>query len=317
MREDPSECSPLTQRDAFELVGDETRAEILRVLSEAREGGLPPTLSFAELRDRLTVDTGSSQFNYHLDRLTGTFVEDRSQGSAQLVDAFVEGDDGYALRPTGTLLTRLFAATGSPEGRDTAAPAFDTDTACHYCGETLRAQFANRTFRVWCPGCDHQYVYTLVPPGLLAGDPSPETLLDRADAYLRRKYTTFARGTCPMCASGTPTTVVAPEEINWPGADRLTALFRRRCDHCGNLNYALLGTELLTDPGLVAFCRETGLDVTDTRLWALPFALTDRHTTVDREEPWTATLSLTRDGARLDLQVDDDLRIVERARTDR
>jgi DNA-binding transcriptional ArsR family regulator len=315
MRDERSRSDGPPPRETFELLGDETRAEILRVLSEARGGDLPPALSFSELRDRLAVDTRSSQFNYHLDRLCGTFVEDRSDGSGQLVDAFVAEETGYALRPTGTFLTRLVTAASTPADTPAERDAFDTDTDCHYCGTRLRARYANLTFRVWCPGCDHQYVYTLTPPGLVAGDPDPAHLLDRADGYLRRKYTTFARGICPLCANAAPPEIIAPESINWPGAERLRATVRRRCDHCGNLNYALVGTELLTDPGLVSFCRETGLDVTETRLWTLPFALTDRHTTVDADPPWTATLSLRRGGETFELAVDERLTVVERRRS--
>jgi hypothetical protein len=302
-----------TPRETFELVGNETRAETLRVLAAARGGGLPPALSFSELRDRIDVDVGSSQFNYHLSRLVGTLVEDRSEGSGQLVDAFVTDESGYALSPTGTFLTRLLTATGTPEGVSLDRGPLDTDTDCHYCGRTLRARYANRTFRVWCPGCDHQYVYTLTPPGLVAGDPDADALLDRADRYLRHKYTTFADGSCPLCANAAPPEVVAPETVNWPRADRLAALVRRRCDHCGNLNYALVGTELLTDPGVVAACHEAGVDVRNTRLWALPFAVTDRHTTVE-SAPWRATLALPADDATLAVTVDDDLTVLDRSR---
>jgi DNA-binding transcriptional ArsR family regulator len=319
MRTGEGDRDPLTARATFELVGDETRAEILRVLSDARAGGLPPALSFSELRRRIRTETRSSQFNYHLDQLTGTFLEDRSEGSAQLVDAFVDADEGYALRPAGTLLTRVVTAMGAPEsGPDaTRVAPFDADASCHYCGTTLRAGYRNRTFHLQCPACDHLYAYTLVPPGLVGGDPDERAVLDRAATYLRRKYLAFARGTCPLCANGVPPDVVSPETIDWPRADRLEALVRRVCGHCGHTNYAHVGTELLRDGGLVAFCRSHGRRVRERPLWDLSFAVTDRHTTVVSTDPWEAVLAVPAGDAELRLRVDEELTVLERTRATR
>ena len=64
--------APMDQRapaDAFALVGNETRAEILRVLGEEPWAGL----SFSELRSRVDPDLDSGQFNYHLQQLVGQF----------------------------------------------------------------------------------------------------------------------------------------------------------------------------------------------------------------------------------------------------
>lgn len=307
------ESEGVTSREAFDLVGNETRAEILRVLSEERGGELPPSLTFSDLRERVAPDTRSSQFSYHLDRLVGTFVEDRSEGSAQPRDEFVTESVGYALRPSGTFLTRLVTAMGVPDDAPAEVEPFGTDVSCHFCGTDVEASYRNWTFELTCPGCGHLYIYTLTPPGLVADDPDKAELLDRAAAYLRRKYTTFARGSCPLCANGVDPEFVSPADINWPGADRLSTLVRRHCGHCGNLNYALLGTELLRDSRLVAFCRTHGRDVTETPIWELPFAITDEHTDVVSEEPWAATVTVPAGDARLRLRVDSDVTVREYA----
>lgn len=314
MSEDGQDETPPPVREAFDLVGNETRAEVLRVLSEAREGDLPPALSFSELRDRVRTDPRSSRFNYHLQRLVGTFVEQREEGSAQLAAEFVDDETGYALRPEGTFLTRVLTAMSVPEDGGRTAGPFDADLDCHFCGAGVRARYENRTFQLRCPDCDHLFAYTLTPPGLASDDPCPDVLLDRAATYLRGKYTTFARGACPLCAGPVPPEVIDPAEINWPGADRLTALVRRTCRHCGNLNYALVGTELLVDPEVVAFCRERSLDVARGRLWEFPFAITDRHTTVVAEDPWRAELSVPGGDEALAVRVDADLNVVDRER---
>jgi hypothetical protein len=315
MSDDGPTDGPSPAAEALELVGNEIRAEILRVLSDARRGELPPALAFSELRDRIDVQPGSSQFNYHLRRLLGTYVERREAGSAQLADEFVESEEGYALRPGGTLLTRVVTAMGPPDDVDDARTgSFDAELDCHFCGAAVRARYENRVFQLRCPGCDHLYVYTLTPPGVLADAPEPTALLDRAATYLRRKYTTFARGGCPLCANAVAPTIIEPDVVNWPGAERLEAVVRRTCDHCGNTNYALLGTELLHDPALVAFRRRHGRDAVGTRLWELPFAVTDRHTEVVSTDPWEATLTVPAGDASLTLRVDDDLTVRERSR---
>jgi DNA-binding transcriptional ArsR family regulator len=66
---------------AFATLGSETRFAVLRALAEADDA-----VSFSALRDRVGM-ADSGQFNYHLDRLVGHFVE--------------RADDGYRLAPAG------------------------------------------------------------------------------------------------------------------------------------------------------------------------------------------------------------------------
>lgn len=84
--------------DSFDLLADETRLRIVRVLLAAE----PQALRFSELRDRAGVrDTG--RFNYHLGRLRGPFVEKR--------------EDGYVLTPVGRRLAVL-CEESSPAGAE-------------------------------------------------------------------------------------------------------------------------------------------------------------------------------------------------------
>jgi hypothetical protein len=104
--------------DALEVLGDETRAAILRALAEAEE-----PLAFSELRRRADVrDPG--RFNYHLSKLREYFVR--------------EVDGGYALRDAGS---RVVAAAGVAAG-SAAEPDIVDDSAdsepstCPVCRET-------------------------------------------------------------------------------------------------------------------------------------------------------------------------------------
>jgi DNA-binding transcriptional ArsR family regulator len=88
----PSTQESLTAEDAFALIGNETRAEILRVLGQDAHSAF----SFSELRSRLNPDIDSSQFNYHLRQFVGHFVE--------------QTNDGYQVRPRGRTLYRMIRA---------------------------------------------------------------------------------------------------------------------------------------------------------------------------------------------------------------
>jgi hypothetical protein len=307
--DDASADGPLTTEETFALVGDEVRAEILRALSDERGGeGELPSLSFSELRERVDVDVRSSQFNYHLQRLVGRFVENRAEGNAQLVEDVVPpDDDGYALRPEGTTLTRTIRArTGTGEG-SLGPVAVDLD--CYHCGTPVEATYDNATFRLQCPDCEYLYEYDLVPPGVLDGE--AETL-SRVAEYVRHVRLAFARGVCPLCGNSVDTSFDPPEETGYPRPDLREVCVNRSCDHCGHRNYLKVGEALLRDPDLIAFCRERGLDVTTTPIWELEFAVTDRNVVVRSTDPWEVALDLALDGDTLELVVDEDLAVVER-----
>jgi len=107
--------SALSPDDAFAVLGDETRIEILQTLGEA-----DAPLSFSELREHVgTSDSG--QFNYHLNKLKGHFIR--------------KADIGYMLSQAGT---RMVEAVLS--GAVTEAPHVgltEIDASCHYCGAPI------------------------------------------------------------------------------------------------------------------------------------------------------------------------------------
>jgi hypothetical protein len=112
---DRSDTSALPPDEGFEVLGNETRMEILRALGEA--GG---PLQFSELRERVGV-RDSGQFNYHLERVVGQFVR--------------KGEDGYALRQAGRRVVEVILS-----GAVTETPVVEPtriDHPCHYCGSPI------------------------------------------------------------------------------------------------------------------------------------------------------------------------------------
>jgi DNA-binding transcriptional ArsR family regulator len=290
--EDTTEAEGLTAEDAFALVGNELRAEILRVLGEVPHEGL----SFSELRSRVDEDVDSGQFNYHLQKLVGPFVEDT--------------DDGYVLRAPGLSLYR--AIQSGAFNRERSVGPFGAGFDCYFCATPVEASYEDGSFRLTCPGCDHLFASTMLPPSAVEGETAE--LLARVDQYNRHRMLLASRGVCPVCVNPLDLEFVPPEEVWSEGSERLEVFVHRACPHCGRSQYMTVGLALLYHPALISFFYDHGVDLTAVNHWELEFVLSDNHTTVRSRDPWEVELSVTRDGETLELVVDETLNVVETAR---
>lgn len=332
MHEDTRSYGDLTPVDALSLMGEELRAGILWTLAEARGGrGNPPAIPFAELRRRVAPDVDSSRFNYHLQRLVGHLVERRGDGDPHPINEFTDRagnfatrGDGYALSPAGRRLLQAVRA-GTTDG-DPDVPAFETGYRCHHCGTALEATYRRWLAAVRCPGCRHLYEYNMTPPGVVT-DARDEVdgaalrerhgtetvaqavLLERVAGYNRHVRAAGARGVCAVCGAGLDHRFIDPAAVNYPRGDRRVAMVERACGHCGNMDYLTAGELVLPEPAVIAHCHAHGEDITRTPAWALGFAATDRHTTVQHRDPWRVTVRVTRGSELLTCTVDDDLAV--------
>jgi hypothetical protein len=269
------------------------------VLSESRrgEGDLQP-ISFSDLRSRIDPDVASAQFNYHLQQLVGIFVERSGESIAQIDKRMIpEADEGYVLRPEGTMVARKLRANATASDVAVSQPGLDLD--CYYCGTPVEATYENAIFRAQCPNCEYVYEHELVPPGGV-GDTGDATL-DRISTYLWSRRLAFARGGCPLCADALETEFLRPAEIRYPRSDRREVMINRWCTNCGEREYLKVGEVLLREPALVAFCRDHGLDVTSTPLWHLEFVVTDRAISLLSTDPVEVGFELELDGDTLEL----------------
>ncbi|NIS30781.1 MAG: helix-turn-helix domain-containing protein, partial [Actinobacteria bacterium] len=158
------DASILSPTEAFAVLGNETRMEILRTLWSADE-----PLSFSELRDLVGM-SDSGQFNYHLDQVEGHFVRTT--------------DDGYELRNAGEQVIRAVLA-GAIAGAITGSVTFEPtvlDAQCPYCGGPTEAWYEDETFTARCKRCsgileDEAYPrgtfmhYSIPPAGVLDRTP--------------------------------------------------------------------------------------------------------------------------------------------------
>jgi transposase-like protein len=290
----PPPDTEATPADAFALVGNEIRAEIIWVLGDPAKDEME--LSFGELRSRLATEVEPSQLHYHLQQLLGHFV--------------TKTDAGYRLSGAGIRLCLILRA-GTFDRRQEHL-AVDTDVDCHYCQAPVEAIFDQiGIVNIVCSDCDHSYGGEFLHIPLAAfEDGAAAFSFSHFRKYMALKTLFMARGVCPSCAYP-----LSPEFYSREGQPiPRKVLIEQSCDLCGILWYLSVGRALLADPGLRSFCSDHGVDIVSTPYWELEFAATDNYITVRSTDPWEVALDIMFDGDTLELVVDGDLNVIERNR---
>jgi hypothetical protein len=306
--------TPLTPDEAFAVVGNETRLEILRSLSDA-DG----PVSFSDLREHVGM-RDSGQFNYHLDKLVGHFV--------------AQTDDGYALRQAGD---RVIEAILS--GAVTHAPEFDLttiDETCHYCGSPVAVRYGEERVRIYCTNCEggyarepsdapdspDEYGYLgsmLLPPAGVEGR-TPEQAYRAAWTWANLEILAMASGVCPRCSADIDWTVDVCESHG--GTDSL-------CDDCGRRQAVLLSADCTNcNYGIgggifIAFATTTPLLAFLLKHDINPISpdAADRHRmnrihedyseNVLERDPLKARFTATVDGDEFSLTIDEELNVID------
>lgn len=195
--EPDEEGSTLAPDDAFAVLGNETRMEILQALAKSDD-----PLSFSKLRDRVGM-SDSGQFNYHLDKLTGHFLE--------------RTDDGYGLRRAGERVVESVLS-----GAVTAAPRIQPttiDRQCPLCGASVRVSYHQEWVAMSCTECEGIYGESeatrdveaeSMEQGYLGGQPlppagikerTPAEVLEAADTWSSVETLAASTGMCPRCSA--------------------------------------------------------------------------------------------------------------------
>lgn len=259
--ESAKDGGPIQPGDAFAVLGNETRMDVLRTLWEARDPFEPPSenaLSFTELRERVGMaDPG--QFNYHLNELVGRFVR--------------RTEAGYVLRPNATDVLRA-VVTGSVTGEEHDLRADATDP-CPLCGAAVEVRYSNPTLTVRCTECRGEYLTDVAPEGTLMssstfpphglGDRSGQELWEALFVHLTINAFGFLRGVCPKCAAPTSTTVEACTDHSDEGMcaeceSTQAVVATMYCDTCTAAWRFPAWVTAMTHPDVIGFFDEHGLD---------------------------------------------------------
>lgn len=286
--------------DSFDLLSDETRVEIVRLLGDNRTrepdtrgfvplgDERPSRLSYSTIKDRLDIrDNG--RLNYHLSQLRGPFL--------------TEVGGGYQLTWLGYLAYRYLIA-GTFETPAEWRVELD-DNSCASCGTAYVARYGPSQFlRVLCPDCQDYYVGVHYPARGVTDRPI-DAVVPAAERKMRREYSLLRSGVCRWCGGRVERTLDAyPESpIQLTGG---TYIVTYSCQTCGNVRYQSVGGDLIGHPAVVGFYAEHGRQLDDIRTWELDW-LGDDAVTVESRDPLRVTVTVALGGETLALTVDEAL----------
>lgn len=297
---------PTTPEEAFALLGNETRLAILRALGEA-----DAPVSFTELRERVGLRQGA-QFNYHLSKLIGHFVEKTSAG--------------YTLRRSGERVVEA-VLSGAVETGPTLEPTA-VDYPCHFCNASIEVSYTDGQFALHCPGCGgnspkrsptsagaethgNLAIIPFPPAGMTGRDPLEA--LRAAATWIHLAGLALSSDVCPGCAAGVNLSVDAcpdhkTDEGRCPRCENRHAVrVRYECPNCtyGAEFVGLMG--VIASPELQAFAGSHGYNTTSNGLdWGWGY-----EEEVLSTDPFSARFSVTIDGDTLELTVNQSFDVVE------
>ncbi len=255
--EAPQSAEPagISPAEAFALLGNDTRIEILQALLDA--GGDERPVPFSELYERVDIDD-SAHFNYHLKKLTDHFVR--------------RTDEGYEFQYPGRKVVRsVFAGTFNEHA---SLDPFDTEGSCYDCGGPLQAWYADEHLTIECADCGATHVSYSFPPGGL-DDRTPDELLQAFHHHVRHHYCLAADGVCPECMGKMETTLSLDTEM--PGLDvRVDHVCRR----CQNSLHSAVGLNLLDNAAVLTFHANRGVDLSTKPFWTFDWCVSDVRTTI-------------------------------------
>lgn len=255
----------------FETLGNETRIEILEALGD------PPgeKMSFAELYEAVAMDD-SGNFNYHLDKLLGTFVR--------------KEDGQYLLSHAGEHVFGSVQA-GTYQARATVEPTA-TGGTCQLCEGELIFEYTQELVRVYCDECGEGRSFPF-PSGCL-----PDYDISELPAVTARWYRTHVKRVldrfCPLCAGEmTGELIHGVKEDSDPPEPSLA---RFTCTTCGKQVHLTGATIATFHPVFEGFLFEHGFDTRCAPHSGVWDALDDTTEAIHTRDPLSVEVTFSHDG---------------------
>lgn len=310
------ESTTLSPDDAFNVLGDQTRLQILQALGEAGE-----PLAFSEVFDRIGYDDYTN-FGYHLRKLVGHFVR--------------QTDAGYELRRSGHYVVQSILSGAVTDGP--VIERTDVEWSCLFCGSPAEMSYREGAVLLFCSQCeglmghsraaakrwaideplDDIIGYVGLPPAGVY-DRSPTEVLESAEIWSVADIQPLARGVCPGCSAAIEQSARVCEDhaVEDGVCDRCDHRFGvsvvTSCTNCIFDAAPPFVTVALGDTDLMGFMIDHDLD---------PMAPRAFHKTAGEEEivstdPLEAKYTFTIDDESITLTVDENLETisVHRSRT--
>jgi hypothetical protein len=297
---DIGEFESISMEEAISILGEETRMEIIVQLGKAwdERHHQQQKLRFSELMEAVGL-TDSGQFNYHLDKLVGTFV--------------AKSDDGYWLPNPGMKLYRLIVSGTVTERGERGD--IDVDD-CPSCGGTVLATYRDDNALVFsCEDCTTGYAVIPFSPRGFANRTEEEAL----EAAFRLFYSELRlarQGICPACDGHVETKLV--DDLNERLESRSVSgvISSLICRNCNNYYYSDLSSIALTTDEVRRFLTDGGLEPPLVREWHDVTVAADESVTVVQTDPLRVEITFAVNDERLDVTFDRDHRVVSSTRSD-
>lgn len=300
--------------EAFAILGNEIRLDIIRVLWQADAAheyedvsDTAETMAFSELRRRVDIDD-NGQFNYHLSQLAPYFVR--------------QTDDGYRLSGAGKQIARTVIAVTGPEDIEFSA---DLEQDCPLCRAPMTATYEDQWLRISCTECDGMFgdeapkrsvFFSNYPAAGLADRTSDEAL---TTGFYRcmLDITYMMRNVCRECAGSISASVSVCEAHRTQGrapcptcGTRFPVWAEQRCDTCRFAKRLPIEPFVMGLTPVIGFLDNQGIDVLAPSFNEIVDLLQTRVETTVTEGPFRVSTTFEGEAESLTVSLDDDMNVV-------
>lgn len=300
---------------AFELLTDETRLAILLALWEAYDPLGDERVSFSALQEHVGI-SDSGQFNYHLGKLKGQFVE--------------EMEGGYKLGPVGNKIVR--AIIGGVGLRSPTLEPTEIDMDCPLCGAPTAITYQDGRLFQLCTECEGNmaetdefpggmlYSWRLDPAGLDNRD--PEEIYSASSIGNLRRTIAMVDGVCPECSGAVSSQLkvcenhdLGPDDVCPNCGRRIGILALYQCTVCKFTTGGPPSSIVSQHPAVIAFYYQHGVNFQfglDFQQITRVLELGEAHEqTLESTDPLRIRVTVRYEGDELNLLLDRELNVIE------
>lgn len=309
------ELDELTPDEAFAVLGNDIRLDIVRVLWNADAvhqyddvSDTARTVSFSELRRRVDIDD-NGKFNYHLSQLVPHFVR--------------HTEEGYRLSSAGKQIARTVIAVSGPETVDFST---DIDQDCPVCSEPLTAAYEDQWLRISCTGCSGIFG-DMAPEGAIfftnypVGGLTDRTLGDAFETAFYRCMLDIAymvRDVCRECAGSITSsiTVCDTHETGEGGpcstcGTQFPLWAEMRCGTCGFAKRLPVEAFVMGMTPVIGFLDELGIDILAPSFDDVVELLQNHVDTTVAADPLDMTVTIRGQAEMLSVSLDAELDVID------
>lgn len=310
---DSERGTALSPDEAFSVLGDETRLQILQVLGEANGA-----LAFSELFKRIDYED-SSNFQYHLDKLVGHFV--------------TKADGEYRLQQAGRRVVEAILS-GTVTDNPVLEPT-EVDERCPICSAAMKVGYQQERAEMYCTECaglfdsassdprlgEDGYLGHMSLPPVGVDSRSPAEILKAAWTWKHLDVVADSSGICSRCSAPLDHSVSVCEDHDSASQScdecgrQYAAEFVLRCTNCNYSVQSIAPGVFLANTELLAFLTEHGVNpIAPSSFNDAMAAVANYDEEIDSTDPFKGEFTFGIDDAEIVLTVDENLDVVDTTR---